>query len=161
MSSPHVLRPARTPEDVTVTHAATPVGAVNAFFYAEIGREHHWVDRLSWSALQWQGYAERRTLETWLVHLRGTPAGYAELDGSHISMFGILPGLQGHGLGGHLLTQVVRRGWERVAADGSAGARAAMVTLDTCELDSPHALANYRARGFEVLREAIERRARF
>ncbi len=143
-----------------MARATVPVGAINAFFYSEIGRQHHWVDRLSWSAAQWQSYAERPALETWIVYLQGTPGGYAELDGSHVSMFGILPALQGHGLGGHLLTEVTRRGWERVHA-GASRVNGAMVTLDTCELDSPHALANYRARGYEVLREAIERRARF
>jgi ribosomal protein S18 acetylase RimI-like enzyme len=155
MGSPAALRPAPDPgADVTVARAAVPLGALNLFFYAEIGRDHHWVDRLVWSPRQWQAYAERPSLETWLVHDRGTPAGYAELDGTHIAMFGILPAMQGRGLGGHLLTVVTRRGWERTAAGGQ-------VTLDTCELDGPHALANYRARGYEVLREGIERRGRF
>lgn len=161
MPSPEALHPARAPHGVTVARAATPVGAVNAFFYTEIGRLHHWVDRLAWTTAQWQSYAERPALETWIVYERGTPGGYAELDGSHVSMFGILPALQGHGLGGHLLTEVTRRGWERIQAGEGAGANGAMVTLDTCELDSPLALPNYRARGFEVLREAVERRARF
>jgi ribosomal protein S18 acetylase RimI-like enzyme len=155
MRSPADLQPARDPgAHVTVARAAVPLGALNAFFYSEVGREHHWVDRLVWSSEQWQIYAERPTLETWLVHDSGTPAGYAELDGTHIAMFGILPAFQGRGLGGHLLTEVTRRAWERTTAGG-------VVTLDTCELDAPHALANYRARGYEVAREGIERRGRF
>ena len=161
MPTPDALLPARVPEDVTVARAAVPVGAMNAFFYTEVGRDHHWADRLGWRPSQWQAYAERPSLETWLVHLHGTPAGYAELDGTHVAMFGILPALQGHGLGGHLLTEVTRRGWERVRTGAGAGVNGAVVTLDTCELDGPHALANYRARGYEVLREAVERRARF
>lgn len=162
MPAPEALRPARVPEDdVRVARAELPLGAINAFFYTEVGRAHHWVDRLSWTAGQWQGYAERSALETWLVHLRGTPAGYAELDGTHVAMFGILPAMQGRGLGGHLLTEVTRRGWERVGSGDGAGRSGSLVTLDTCELDSPHALANYRARGYEVLREAVERRGRF
>lgn len=161
MATPEALRPARPPEDVTVARAALPVGAINAFFYTEVGREHHWVDRLGWRPSQWQSYAERSALETWIVSAHGTPAGYAELDGTHIAMFGILPDLQGRGLGGHLLTEVTRRGWERVRSGDGAGANGAMVTLDTCELDGEQALANYRARGYEVLREGLERRGRF
>jgi hypothetical protein len=34
------------------------------------------------------------------------------------------------------------------------------VTLNTCELDGPYALDHYRARGFEVIRERMELRAR-
>lgn len=157
METPGALRPARDlgPE-VGVTRAGTPLGALNRFFYAEIGRAHHWVDRLPWSPGQWQRYAERPGLQTWLVSRSGTPAGYAELDarpdGSrHIAMFGILPGVQGRGLGGHLLTCVARVAWEHGAL---------RVTLDTCELDGPHALANYRARGFAVVGEAVEPRSR-
>jgi GNAT superfamily N-acetyltransferase len=37
---------------------------------------------------------------------------------------------------------------------------AGRVTVDTCELDGPHALANYRARGFALVRETIVPRRR-
>lgn len=157
MDSPAALRPARDPgPQVTVMRAEVPVGALNRFFYVEVGRAHHWVDRLGWTPDQWQAYAARPALETWVVYDHGTPAGYAELeskpDGSQrVNFFGLLPAMQGRGLGGHLLTEVVRRGWARGAAT---------VALDTCELDAPHALANYRARGFEVLREGVEPRGR-
>ena len=157
MPSPAALRPARQlGGHVAVARAEVPVGALNRFFYVEVGREHHWVDRLPWTDAQWQAYAERPQLETWIVHDRGTPGGYAELEARHdgtqrVNFFGLLPAMQGRGLGGHLLTEVVRRGWERGASQ---------VQLDTCELDGPHALANYRARGFEVMREGIEPRGR-
>jgi GNAT superfamily N-acetyltransferase len=49
------------------------------------------------------------------------------------------------------LTAAVRRAW-------ASGAR--RVTVNTCELDGPHALANYLARGFVVARETIELRRR-
>jgi ribosomal protein S18 acetylase RimI-like enzyme len=157
LPSPDALRPARDPgPQVTVVRAELPVGALNRYFYEEVGRPHHWVDRLSWSPDRWQAYAERPELETWIVYDRGTPLGYAELearaDGSQrVNFFGLVEAGQGRGLGGHLLTEVARRGWAR-------GAR--QVELDTCELDGPHALANYRARGFEVRREAVEPRGR-
>ncbi len=157
LASPDGLRPARDPgPDVVVARADVPVGALNAFFYAEVGREFHWIDRLVWSRERWQAYAARPELETWLVSDRGTPAGYAELEAQpngaqHVAMFGLLEGMRGRGLGGHLLTRVVQRGWKRGATE---------VTLNTCELDGEHALAHYRARGFEVVREADEMRGR-
>lgn len=154
MNDPEDLRPARRPgPGVVVARTEVPLGAINRFFYSEIGREHHWVDRLSWDAASWQGYAAQPSLETWLVHDRGTPAGYAELDTrrAYVAMFGILPGMQGRGLGAHLLEQVVRRAWQLEPR---------RVTLDTCELDSPHALRNYLGRGFEVMEVALEPRGR-
>jgi ribosomal protein S18 acetylase RimI-like enzyme len=157
MAEPAALRPARDPgPDVAVSPAAVPLGALNRFFYAEVGREHHWVDRADWGPERWQAAAER--VETWLVADRGTPAGYAELGprpdgGVEIEYFGILPAFQGHGLGGHLLTAVTRRAWARVTGRGVVG-------VNTCELDGAGALANYRARGFTVVREATEDRWR-
>ncbi len=152
MSSSDALR--RRDGPGTVTRSGVPLGALNRFFYREVGRDFHWVDRLGWTAHQWQSHAERT--ELWLVHDRGTPAGYAELwklprGRWHLAMFGLLAPFRGRGLGAHLLTAVARRAW-------SGGA--ATVTLDTCELDGPHALPNYRARGFEVVRESIEQRGR-
>jgi GNAT superfamily N-acetyltransferase len=158
MASRDALRPARDPgPGVVVARAEIPVGALNAFFYAEAGREHHWVDRLGWPPGRWQAYAERPEVETWLVSDRGTPAGYAELETQpggtvqDVAFFGVLAPLRGRGLGGHLLSEVVARAWARGAE---------RVTVNTCELDGPHALGHYRARGFEIVREATESRGR-
>jgi GNAT superfamily N-acetyltransferase len=120
--------------------------------YAEIGRAHHWLDRISWDAERWQRHVEG--VETWLASVRGTPAGMAELrreaGGSvDVYAFGILPEFQGRGVGGVLLTAAIEAAW-------TMGAQ--RVTVTTCELDGPHALANYQARGFTVVREAIEPR---
>jgi GNAT superfamily N-acetyltransferase len=151
------LRPGRAAgPDVSVTRAEVPLGALNRFFYEEVGRAHHWVDRLGWSAGEWQAYAERPELETWLVHERGTPAGYAELDARadasvEVASFGILAPLHGRRLGARLLTEVTARAWQLGAV---------RVTVDTCELDGDGALENYRARGFDLVREAVEDRGR-
>ena len=151
MASPAELRPAR-PADVM--RAAVPLGALNRFFYLEVGRDFHWVDRLGWTAEQWQAWAERT--ELWLVHDRGTPAGYAEIepgaDGTvDVAFFGILAPFRGRGLGGALLSRVVARAWELGPE---------RVTVNTCELDGPYARAHYEARGFTLVREVVEERRR-
>ena len=147
------LRPAERAAEADVRLAEVPFGPLNRFFYLEVGRDLHWVDRLGWTAVHWQAWAE--SVETWLVHDRGTPAGYAELrtcgDAQEIAFFGLLAPFRGRGLGGALLTRVAESALER-----GAGA----VRLDTCELDGPHALDNYRARGFAVVRETLEPRGR-
>ena len=75
-------------------------------------------------------------------------AGYFELrrceDGSlEIAYFGLVSKFIGRGLGKHLLTCATEQAW----SDG-----ANRVWLHTCTLDSPHALPNYRARGFRDFR---------
>jgi GNAT superfamily N-acetyltransferase len=154
MDDPEQLRPAREREDVTVAHAAVPLGSLNRWLYREIGHGHHWLDRAAWDAARWQQHAE--SVETWLAAVRGTPAGLSELRRTdaatiEIHVFGILAPFQGQGAGGVLLTAAIRRGWALGAS---------RVTVNTCELDGPHALDHYRARGFRVVREAVEQRAR-
>ncbi len=149
------LRPSGAAAAARVERAEVPFGPLNRFFYLEVGREFHWVDRLGWTAARWQAWAER--VETWLLLDRGTPAGYAELvsraDGAvEIAFFGLLEPFRGRGLGGALLTRATER-----AVELSGGGR---VLLQTCELDGPHALRNYRARGFAVVRETVEPRGR-
>ena len=137
-----------------VRRSSVPFGALNRFFYREVGRDFDWVDRLGWTDGRWQEWAERT--ELWLVHDRGTPAGYAELepraDGSvDVAYFGILAPFRGRGLGAQLLTRVVERAWE-LGPD--------RVTVNTCALDGPYARKHYEARGFRVVKEVIEERGR-
>lgn len=157
MRSPDELRRARDPgAHVRVERAAVPLPALNRFFYVEVGRGHHWVERLDWPHERWRAYVDRPQLETWLVHERGTPGGYAELetrrDGSvQLAFFGLLPAFRGRGLGGHLLSEVLAAAW---------GGGANRITVTTCELDGPHAAANYHRRGLRVVRETVEPRGR-
>jgi GNAT superfamily N-acetyltransferase len=150
------LRPSRA--EARVEHAAVPFGPLNRMFYTEIGREFDWTDKEGWSRERWQSWAER--VETWVVSDRGTPAGYAELgrrvgrDGVvEIETFGLLAPFRGRGLGGALLTRATERALELAGPGG-------LVSVNTCELDGPHALANYEARGFRVVREEIQKRGR-
>src|SRR3712207_6573896 len=105
------LRPARAAlPGVAVAPAEIPLGALNRFFYVEVGRDFHWIDQLGWTADRWQAYAEE--VETWVLYERGTPGGYAELarrdDGAvDVAFFGLLAPFRGRGLGGHLLTTAV------------------------------------------------------
>ena len=140
--------------DVDVRRSHHPLGALNQWFYREVGRNFHWVDRLGWTPERWQDWAERT--ELWLLHADGTPAGYAELHPKgatvDLAFFGLLEPFHGKGLGGAFLSRVIERAWEIGPPD--------RVTVNTCELDGPHARANYEARGFKVSREVLEPRAR-
>ena len=81
--------------------------------------------------------------------MEGTPAGYYELekqeDGSvRIECFGLRRPFIGQGLGGGLLTKAIERCWEMGAH---------RVWLSTCSHDHAHALQNYLARGFKLIKE--------
>lgn len=149
MTSPDQLRPGRAPrQDAVLTRVGRPCPEFSRFFYRAVGGSWYWIDRIEWTYEQWQTWAEQ--VETWAAYVDGTPAGYFELqdrrvgEGSvNIALFGLLPWAIGQGIGGWLLTRAVERAWE-------LGPR--MVTVNTCSMDGPHALANYQARGFTIAR---------
>ncbi|MBC8086241.1 MAG: GNAT family N-acetyltransferase [Phycisphaerae bacterium] len=125
--------------------------------YATVGAEWKWYDRNAWSDRK---LAERLADKN--VHVFRADAalnglsddiesgvGFVELemhaDGSvEIVYFGLTRSAQGYGLGAWLLERAVEECW---------GLGATRVWLHTCTLDSPQALPNYLARGFEVERE--------
>jgi len=121
------------------------------YLYLEVGRSYHWVDRLPWTDEQIRARLADPDVSLWLLRVKGSPAGYFELerhdDGSvEIAYFGLLPEFLGRGLGKHLLTAAAEAAW---------GLGARRVWLHTCTLDDPAALPNYRARGFRPYKEEV------
>jgi len=143
------LRPAPCPDPRARVEPL--LGCPASFFrylYAEVGRSHHWRDRLGWTDDETRSRIDDPAVSLHLLTVAGTPAGYAELErhadaSIEIAYFGLLPEFLGRGLGGFLLTEAVRA----AAARGSA-----RVWLHTCSLDHPAALPNYLARGFRPFR---------
>ncbi len=133
-----------TPE-VGVAKVVKPMPTLNRFFYTAVGADWFWVDRLSWNLAAWRKFLDRPEVETWILSVAGVPAGYYELEWQpgndvEIAYFGLLPEFAGQGLGAHLLTHAIERGW-------NWGAK--RVWVHTCSLDHPHALAHYEARGLK------------
>ena len=52
---------------------------LNKFFYKNIGKSHHWVDRLVWSEKQWQDYVSDKKVKTYVLKEKNELAGYFEL----------------------------------------------------------------------------------
>lgn len=147
MKSPDQLVPRdASPAPLELRQAERHYPELNRFFYVSCGADWFWVDRLPWSYDDWLAYLAEPGLETWIAYDRGTPAAYFELvnrpgEDCELAMFGLLPQYTGQGLGGWLLTQAVRRAWQKTKS---------RVWLHTCSNDHPHALANYQARGFQL-----------
>jgi GNAT superfamily N-acetyltransferase len=147
MLHPQELRATASPRaDVRVERAAIPLPELSRFLYTAVGGAWYWLDRLSWDYARWLDYLDRPAVETLLLYVSGTPAGYFELEvqpeeNVEVAYFGLLPRFTGQGLGGYLLSVGVERAWEQDAR---------RVWVHTCSLDGPTALANYQARGFRV-----------
>jgi len=52
---------------------------LNKFFYKNIGKSHHWVDRLVWGEKQWQDYVSDKKVKTYVLKEKNELAGYFEL----------------------------------------------------------------------------------
>jgi ribosomal protein S18 acetylase RimI-like enzyme len=152
MRSPADLRPASRPQDPPRLERieACPVSFFR-YLYAEVGRAHHWNDRLSWTDAEVATHVSNPAISLWSLSSGGAPAGYFELrkhdDRSvEIAYFGLLPEFVGRGWGGYLLARAVETAW---------ASRPERVWLHTCTLDHPAALPNYLKRGFRPVREEV------
>ncbi len=156
MNSPAQLRRSAVPDPApAIVRAEVPSPALNRFLYTSIGGDWHWTDRLPWTWEKWMQWLDRPQLQTWIMYVSGTPAGYFELeqqpgDQVEIAYFGIARAFIGRRLGGHLLTVTLEKAW-------ATGAK--RVWVHTCTLDHPAALANYRSRGMTVFKEETEMKA--
>jgi GNAT superfamily N-acetyltransferase len=137
--------------ELEIREAELPCVEFSRALYVAVGSDWYWTDRLSWDYERWMQWLDRPELETWVAYLRGSPAGFGELerdgDAIEIASFGLIPAFIGRGIGTRLLDFVLRRAWEQSPA---------RVWVHTCSLDSPAALRTYRGRGLEIYDERIE-----
>jgi GNAT superfamily N-acetyltransferase len=152
MTDPGQLAAAPEPDpELEMRQAEIASPEVSRALYAGVGSDWYWTDRLSWSWRRWHEWLARPELEVWLPQVRGTPAGYVELerDGDAVELvaFGLLPSFIGRGIGTRALDFALRRAWAQAPR---------RVWVHTCSLDGPAALRTYRGRGLEVYDERIE-----
>ncbi len=150
MISPSLLKEVTDSKQLVVQEVQVKQYQLNRFLYQFIGEAWAWTDKLHWSDEQWQEFAERESLRTWLACDSGSPAGYYELEqtgngDTEIASFGLAPKFIGKGYGAYLLSHAVSSAW--------AWSGTKRVWVDTCTLDHPNALNNYRSRGFEIFAE--------
>jgi len=152
MTDPACLPPAPAPDrSLEIRHVELPSPEFSRMLYTAVGADWYWIDRFKWSWSRWYEWLARPELETWVVWVRATPAGFVELerdgDAVEIASFGLLPAFIGRGIGTRLLDFAIRRAWE-------LGPR--RVWVHTCSLDGPAALPTYQGRGLGVYDERVD-----
>lgn len=139
------------------------------FLYQGVGSTLHWVDRLALNRAQWESLMRTAGTETHVLYVGGAPAGYVELVARLVALdpaelprteveiqyFGLLPAFLDQRLGGLLLTEGLKRAWD-IDTRHEGFAPVSRVWVSTCSLDSPRALATYRARGFRIFHTETE-----
>ena len=130
-------------QGIQVLRMTTPDTAYYKFLYAAVGSAWRWRDRLVMPEAELEAILAKTTVD--VLYVDGVPAGYVELEAqgtdTEIAYFGLRPEFFGRGLGKHLLSWGIEQAW-----DGGAQ----RVWVHTCNLDGPHALANYQKRGFAI-----------
>jgi GNAT superfamily N-acetyltransferase len=155
MNNSSQLRPVRPPlANMSLRQVSLASPEFSRFLYTAVGGNWYWLDRLCWSYQHWLDWLSQAEVQTWVLYLADTPAGYFELQQQSngdvlICYFGLLPQHTGRGLGGYLLTLAIEKAWAMPAN---------RVKLNTCTLDHPSALSNYQARGFKIYQEITEQR---
>ena len=120
---------------------------LNKFFYKQIGKSYHWIDRLVWTDKNWIEYISNTNLLTFVLKNKEEIAGFFELIHHRdkleieIAYFGLLKEFFGKKLGGFMLSEAIKK---------SFTFNIKRVWVHTCSLDHPHALKNYLSRGMSI-----------
>ena len=123
---------------------------LNKFFYKNIGKKHHWVDRLSWSENQWIKYTSDKKVKTYILKNKNDLVGYFELiihtekGEVEIAYLGLLEEFHNKKLGSYLLTLAIKNSF----LEGPK-----RVWVHTCSLDHKNALKNYLSRGMKIFKK--------
>ena len=122
---------------------------LNKFFYKEIGKNHHWTDRLIWEEKQWIEYTSNKNVKTYIMKTNDDLVGYFELifhqdkKETEIAYFGVLKDYHNKKLGSYLLSIAIKKSF----LDNPK-----RVWVHTCSLDHKNALNNYLSRGMKIFK---------
>ena len=125
---------------------------LNKFFYKNIGKNHHWVDRLVWTEKQWIDYVSNKNVKTYVLKNIKDIVGYFELilhpekDEVEIAYLGVLEEYQNKKLGSFLLSKAIKNSFLN---------KPKRVWVHTCSLDHKNALNNYISRGMKIFKTEI------
>ena len=125
---------------------------LNKFFYKNIGKNHKWVDRLTWSEEKWINYVSNESVRSFVFKFNDDLVGFFELifhlekNETEIAYLGILEEYQNKKLGSYLLSEAIKKSFEN---------KVNRVWVHTCSLDHKNALSNYISRGMKIFKTEI------
>lgn len=117
--------------------------------YDAVGRDYAWEDIHDREHAEIAHWLARDAMSLYTLIEHGWPQGFFLLEDNddgvcNLAYFGMVPESVGRGLGSYLLRTAILTAWDR------RGTR--KVTVDTCTLDHPRALALYQKHGFTPVR---------
>jgi len=139
-------------DQCTIQLVDPPDFELNKFFYKNVGKKHHWVDRLVWTEKQWVDYTSDQKIRTYVLKIKEDFAGYFELILHHdkkeveIAYLGLLEEYQNQNLGSLLLVLAIKNSFLN---------NPKRVWVHTCSLDHKNALNNYLSRGMKIFKKEI------
>ena len=138
------------PKDYSIKFVQPADFLINKFFYKNVGKKHHWVDRLIWTENQWIKYTSDKKLKTYVLKKGNDFVGYFELifhynsNEVEIAYLGLLEEYQNQKLGSYLLSSAIKESFLK---------KTNRVWVHTCSLDHKNALNNYIARGMKIFKK--------
>jgi GNAT superfamily N-acetyltransferase len=143
MHAPFHPMPPEPQASRTVLHIENPSVSYYRFLYNAVGQNYHWLSRRQLSDTALADVIQDPCNELYVLHVKGSPAGFAELDchkpdDIELVQFGLIADFIGQGLGkwflqwtlNHIGSYQPNRFW-----------------LHTCSLDHPAALPTYQKAG--------------
>ncbi len=133
-------------ENLSIIRSYDPSTGFYLYLYNAVGKDWLWYERNQLSDKELENIIRHPKVRLYVLYLKGTPAGYCELDFRadkevEIAYFGLIPEYTGRGLGTYFLKWAVQTAWLECPD---------RVWVHTCNFDSPHALATYQKAGFSV-----------
>lgn len=141
-------------DGLTILPVETPSVPYYRFLYNEIGRDYRWLSRRKMTDLELEVVIQHPDNRMYVLHVDGSPAGYAELDCRNsddveLVQFGLMGEYHGQGLGTWFLNWIIDKVWSE---------QPRRFWLHTCTLDHPAALGMYQKAGFLLYDEESFRR---
>lgn len=124
------------------------------YLYDTVGANWLWTDRREWGDDRLAARLNDERTGVYVLYVDGVPAGFGELfqadsEATDLAYFGLIPEFIGRRLGPFMLWSLIDLAWARPIR---------RMTVDTCTLDHPKALAHYQRAGFEPYAQRVVRK---